>query len=62
MVYLIVGLDRHTLTPWHDNIGARSVGHAKRVACARASAQGIDLAVAAVIGPSSDVLADAANA
>jgi hypothetical protein len=62
MVYLIVGLDRNTLTPWHDNIGARNVGHAKRVARARATAQGIDLAVAAVIGPASDVLADAANA
>jgi hypothetical protein len=62
MVYLIVGLDRRTLTPWHQNIGARDVGHAKRVARARAGADGIDLAVAAVIGAASDVLADAASA
>jgi hypothetical protein len=62
MIYLVVGMDRSTLTPWHENVGARSVADAKRVAGARARAQGIDLAVAAVIGASSDVLADAANA
>jgi hypothetical protein len=62
MVYLIVGLDRNTLTPWHDNVGARNVNHAKRVARARARGQGIDLAVAAVIGAASDVLSDAASA
>jgi hypothetical protein len=62
MVYLIVGLDRSTLAPWHRNVGARDVSHAKHLARARASADGIDLAVAAVIGAASDVLSDAASA
>jgi hypothetical protein len=62
MIYLVVGLDRRTFTSWHQNVGARDVGHAKRVARARASEDGIDLAVAAVIGAASDVLSDAASA
>ena len=56
MIYLIVGLDRQTLTPWHVNIGARDVPTAKRLARARARSHGINLEVAAVIGPNSDVL------
>jgi hypothetical protein len=62
MVYLIVGLDRITLTPWHDNVGAHDIRDARRLARARAREQGIDLAVAAVIGAASDVLAEAASA
>jgi len=54
MIYLIVGLDRRTLSPWHRNI--RDVASATRAAVARAGADGIDLAVAAVIGPCSNVL------
>ena len=56
MIYLIVGLDRRTLTPWHVNIGARDVTTAKRMARSRAGSEGVDLEVAAVIGPHSDVL------
>ena len=56
MIYLIVGLDRQTLTPWHVNIRARDVMSAKQLARSRASADGIDLAVAAVIGPGADVV------
>jgi hypothetical protein len=56
MIYLVVGLDRRTLTPWHVNIGARDAFSAKQIARTRACADGIDLAVAAVIGPHSDVV------
>jgi hypothetical protein len=55
VIYLIVGLDRHTLAPWHANIRARDVPTATRVAEARAHATGINLVVAAVIGPDSIV-------
>ena len=55
MIYLIVGVDRHTLTPWHGNIRARDVSTATRVAEARAHAEGINLVVAAVVGPDSIV-------
>ena len=56
MTYLIVGLDRTTLAPWHQNIQARDVMAATRLARARAQARGINLVVAAVIGPNSSVL------
>jgi hypothetical protein len=58
MVYLIVGADRRTLAPWHQNIGGRDIPSARRHAHARARARaaGVDLVVAAVIGPSSNVL------
>ena len=51
MVYLVVGVDHASLAPWHANISARSVGRAVRRAAERASATGVDLVVAAVIGP-----------
>jgi hypothetical protein len=54
MIHLIVGLDRRTLSPWRRNI--RDVASATRAAVARAGADGIDLAVAAVFGPCSNVL------
>jgi hypothetical protein len=54
VTYLIVGLDRTTLDPWHQNIQARDVMSATRLA--RARARGINLVVAAVIGPNSSVL------
>ena len=57
MTYLIVGLDRHTFAPWHEHVRARDVRTATRVAHARAHASGIDLVLAAVIGPGSSVLA-----
>jgi hypothetical protein len=63
MIYLIVGLDRDTLTPWRVNIRARDVATAKQIARSRACADGVDLAVAAVIGPDADVVdADPASA
>ena len=61
MTYLIVGLDKHTLAPWHQNIGTSDVTSAKRIARARAAAQGIDVVVAAVIGPNLGVLTDPEN-
>jgi hypothetical protein len=57
MVYLVVGIDDASMAPWHTNISASSVGRAVRSAVERASAVGVDLVVAAVIGPGSTVLA-----
>jgi hypothetical protein len=56
VTYLIVGLDKHTLAPWHENIQAHNVAAARRLALARAAAQGINVVVAAVIGPNSSVV------
>jgi hypothetical protein len=61
MVCLIVGLDRRTLSPWHTNVAAEDVVRAKTTARARARRLGIDLVVAAAIGPCSSVLADPAE-
>ena len=58
MTYLVVGLDQSTFAPWHENVGAADVATAKQVAFARAQARGIQLVIAAVIGPNSTVLAD----
>ncbi|HET9739777.1 MAG TPA: hypothetical protein VFP78_16795 [Solirubrobacteraceae bacterium] len=55
MVYLVVGLDRSTLTSWHDNVMAADVRSAERIARTRAAAQGIRLVVAATIGPYSSI-------
>jgi hypothetical protein len=57
MVYLVVGVDCASLAPWHANISAPSVGRAVRSAAERASVAGVDLVVAAVIGPGSTVVA-----
>jgi hypothetical protein len=56
VTYLIVGLDRQTLAPWHQNVQADDATTATRVALDRAQAGGIDLVVAAVIGPNSSVV------
>jgi hypothetical protein len=56
MTYLVVGLDRKTLAPWHRNVLDRDATHATRAALARAGAEGVDLVIAAVIGPNSSVL------
>lgn len=61
MTYLIVGLDRATLARWHNNVLARDVATATRIAQARAAAQGVRLVVAAVIGPNSAVVPDPAT-
>jgi hypothetical protein len=58
MTYLIVGLDRRTLAPWHNNVLERDAARATRAAVARARASGVDLIVAAIIGPNSSVLND----
>lgn len=58
MTYLIIGLDRNTHAPWHENVLAGDIATATRIARARAAAQGIHLVVAAVIGPDSSVVAD----
>jgi hypothetical protein len=58
MTHLIVGLDRRTLAPWHRNVLERDTARATQAALARASADGVDLIIAAVIGPNSSVLAD----
>jgi hypothetical protein len=62
MVYLVVGVDHASLAPWHTNISARSVGRAVRSAAERAAAAGVDLVVAAVIGPGSTVVAHPVSA
>jgi hypothetical protein len=62
VTYLVVGLDQSTFAPWHENVRAVDVATAKQIAFARAHARGIDLVVAAVIGPNSTVLADPAQA
>jgi hypothetical protein len=51
MTYLIVGLDRSSFAPWKRHIRERDAARAMRAAVARARADGIDLVVAAVIGP-----------
>ena len=62
MTYLVVGLDQSTFAPWHQNIGADDVGAARQIAFARAQARGIQLVIAAVIGPGLTVLPDPAQA
>jgi hypothetical protein len=56
MVYLVVGLDSATYAGWHRNILARDVATATHSARERAAAEGVDLLVAAVIGPNSSVV------
>jgi hypothetical protein len=56
MTYLVVGLDRTTLLPWHLNVRGDDPASARHAAQARAGADGVQLVVAAVIGPNSSVL------
>ena len=58
MTYLIVGLDRNTFARWHGHVLAGDMGTATLIAGARAAAQGVELVVAAVIGPNSAVLSE----
>ena len=51
MIYLVIGLDRHSLTPWHDNVRAGDAAAAEAIARSRARAAGVDLVVAAAIAP-----------
>ena len=61
MTFVVVGLDSMSNAPWHENVSADDVGTAKRIATARAAAEGIELVVAAVIGPNSAVVSDPAE-
>jgi hypothetical protein len=61
VTYLIVGLDRKSLAPWHQNIRADDVATAERIAISHAAATGITLVVAAIIGPNSSVLQSVAD-
>jgi hypothetical protein len=55
VVYLIVGLDRRTFTPWHENVMAPDARTAAGLARERAAEDGIRLVVAAAIGPYSSL-------
>ena len=57
MTYLIVGVDRRTLAPWHKSVLERDPAAAARTALAHADTDGIDLVVAAVIGPNTTIVA-----
>ena len=61
MIYLVVGIDQRSMAPWHENISAGDVARATRTAVERAAAAGMDLVVAAVVGPNSTVLAHPAS-
>lgn len=51
MIYLVAGLDHSTLDRWHDHVAAKDATGAARTAMSRAAQQGVELVVAAVIGP-----------
>jgi hypothetical protein len=60
MIYLIVGVDHDSLAPWCENVGAKDATAAKGIATAHARKRGVDLVVAAVVGPNCTVLRDLA--
>jgi hypothetical protein len=60
MIYLVAGLDRSTLGRWHDHVMAADASLAARIARGRAAGEGLDLVVAAVIGPHSNIEDDIA--
>ena len=51
MIYLVAGLDQTTLARWHDHVKAADATAAAGIARSRAARQGVELVVAAVIGP-----------
>ena len=51
MIYLVAGLDQTTLARWHDHVMAADATKAAGIARSRAARQGVELVVAAVIGP-----------
>jgi hypothetical protein len=62
VTYLVVGVDQGTFAPWHENVRVADVLTARQVACARAQARGIELVVAAVVGPNCTVMPEPARA
>jgi hypothetical protein len=56
MISLVVGVDRRTLTHWHANVRAADHDSAAVRARSIAAADGVDLVIAAVIGPNSAVM------
>ena len=55
MIYLVAGLDHSTFSRWHGHVRATDASVAARVARTRAARQGVELVVAAVIGPYGNV-------
>ena len=51
MIYLVAGLDHSTFSRWHDHVAATDATGAARIARSRAAHQGVELVVAAVVGP-----------
>jgi hypothetical protein len=60
MIFLIVGVDRDSLTSWHESVGARDVATARRIACSHARARGINPVVVAAVAPGQVVVAEPA--
>jgi hypothetical protein len=56
MISVVVGVDRRSLTHWHGNVQTEDPGDAATRATAMAAADGIDLVIAAIVGPRSAVL------
>ena len=56
MTYLIVGLDRRTLAPWHRNVLAPDASTASAIGRRRAADEGVALLVAAVIAAGGQVV------
>jgi hypothetical protein len=56
VTYLIVGIDRRTLVPWQRNVRGHDPASATSAALERAGADGVQLIVAAVVGPNAAVL------
>jgi hypothetical protein len=56
MTYLVVGIDRSTFAGWHANVQADGADAAMRLAIDRARERGVDLVVAAAIGPGTNVV------
>jgi hypothetical protein len=61
MTYLVVGVDRSTLASWHANVQADDARAAMSLAIDRARERGVDLVVAAAIGPGANVVATPAG-
>ena len=51
MIYLVAGLDQTTFARWHDHVMAPDAANAAGIATSRAARQGVELVVAAVVGP-----------